>query len=740
MTVAEANSLYEKITGQILGNSLREAFSNLTYLIQQNGFGLAYDQLNELESNYRYLLRFRLEGYADPNREKIYSDLRRKALELTDEAWTLWMSMRSPQMYYELVRSSRTDNSPDVESLIEELGKTGEKLTLVELASEKESREVQAAQLNEFREKTARTIFQKIWISGDWGIKELAFYRDTFNDISIMEYEKALFVSAIFLSLLQRFDEEKILLLIELCSNFEPEVSQRAVVATSVILYIYDRRLPFYPSIGNKIDSVMESDDLKKSFVRVFYQLVRSKDTENVTKKMQEEILPEMTRFGSVIQDKLRQEESEDASDEFNPDWKNMIEDAGFSVKMQEFSDMQLEGIDVYMSTFSGQKFYPFFNEAANWFLPFYKEHSSLSSLFENKPKEGMSILDAVLKSGFLCSSDKYSFCFNVLQIPSKYRDTMATSLGADTEVYDEYSKSETSMNPAFQKEQISNRYIQDLYRFFNLFGKKRDFRNIFSLVLDLQNTVIFGRSLNTEDTLKKIGQLYFKNKNYSQALQIIDTLLETSEIDAELLQRKGYCLQQLDRREEALDAYLQADLVQPDSLWTLKRIAACYRFEKNPDKAMEYYKKAEKLAPDNVILLFNIGHTLVDAGKYSEALNLYFKAELLSEESLKTWRPIAWCSMMCGKYEQAGKYYEKIMNHNPGIDDYLNAGHLEWCKGSPLKAIDIYKLGIRSMHITYMEFLELFKKDFKVLKSLGIPEDEIPFVRDELFYSIQEQ
>src|SRR5574344_44340 len=107
MTLSEVVTLYERIIGQIVHTNLREAFVNLSYLIQQNGFGLAFDQLNELESNYRYLLKFRLEGVPDPGREKVYADLKRRTLDLADESFHLWMSKHSPQLYFDAIRASR---------------------------------------------------------------------------------------------------------------------------------------------------------------------------------------------------------------------------------------------------------------------------------------------------------------------------------------------------------------------------------------------------------------------------------------------------------------------------------------------------------------------------------------------------------------------------------------------------------------------------------------------------------
>ncbi|HEY5498916.1 MAG TPA: tetratricopeptide repeat protein, partial [Bacteroidales bacterium] len=290
-----------------------------------------------------------------------------------------------------------------------------------------------------------------------------------------------------------------------------------------------------------------------------------------------------------------------------------------------------------------------------------------------------------------------------------------------------------------FKMEQTSNRYIQDLYRFFNIFNRKRDFINVFALPLDFHNTKCLGPYLKSEKALRRIGVLYFKNNNFNQALEVLNLLVANHPSDADLQQKRGYCLQQLGQKFLALEAYLQADLIESSSLWTVKRIAACYRQLKNPLKALEYYRRAEEMDPGKLALTMNIGHCLVEAGDYAEALKFYFKAEVLSDESPKTWRSIAWCSFMCMKYDQAGKYYEKILQFNPVMEDFLNAGHLEWCKGFPKKAVELYKRGIRSTHTVLPDFLDLFKKDMDELVRHGVNPDDISALRDELLYELEE-
>ena len=63
------------------------------------------------------------------------------------------------------------------------------------------------------------------------------------------------------------------------------------------------------------------------------------------------------------------------------------------------------------------------------------------------------------------------------------------------------------------------------------------------------------------------------------------------------------------DDLQGALDAYLRADLLNPQSKWVIRRIAGCYRSLKEPEEALKYYRRYEKLNPDNLSITISIGH-----------------------------------------------------------------------------------------------------------------------------------
>ncbi|MDD4922619.1 MAG: hypothetical protein PHS30_09120, partial [Bacteroidales bacterium] len=136
MTASEVSKLYERIIFQILHLNLKEAFSNLGYLIQLNGFGLAYDQLSEMENNYRFMLRYRLDGYPDPDRDSVSLNLRKHAMDLTDEAFHLWMTKNSSDYYYDRIRIDRVSDSESLPLLFQDIRQSGEKLTMVEVVED----------------------------------------------------------------------------------------------------------------------------------------------------------------------------------------------------------------------------------------------------------------------------------------------------------------------------------------------------------------------------------------------------------------------------------------------------------------------------------------------------------------------------------------------------------------------------------------------------------------------------
>ncbi len=446
------------------------------------------------------------------------------------------------------------------------------------------------------------------------------------------------------MSLFHRFDAKKVQVLMHAATSDNMQLRARSIVGLVIVMQMYDIRWSLYPELQNQLDILSENLDFRKAILRTIIQLIRSRETEQISKKIREEILPEMMKINNLAGRKLNMEELMGDTDfsEKNPEWQKELEESGLGKKLQEYSNLQMEGADVFHSTFSGLKSFPFFSEMGNWFLPFDPSYSEFVSFFPEDNSNNL-LKTAILDSGHMCNSDKYSFCLSLLQISPAQREMMMGKMGAESEEIKQLQKEAQAMNPTIDDEVISNQYIQDLYRFFKLYPYRNGFFDIFKLSLNFYDKKSIAPLISDIDSMKKIALYCFDKNNFKEALDIFNRLVEIDNQSDNIWQKIGYCKQMLNDQPGALDAYLQADLLKPNNSWIIKRIAQLYRTLKKPELSLDYYKKAAKLSPDNISTELNIGHCYLELGDYEQALNSYFKVELLDSKGIKAQRPIAW-------------------------------------------------------------------------------------------------
>ena len=186
---------------------------------------------------------------------------------------------------------------------------------------------------------------------------------------------------------------------------------------------------------------------------------------------------------------------------------------------------------------------------------------------------------------------------------------------------------------------------------------------------------------------------------------------------------------------DAAIDAYLKADLILPDHLWTMKKLAACYRQAKQPEKSLAYYQKLDEMQPNNAPVLLNIGHLLLELNQIDEALKFYFKVEFNDEKGEKAWRPIAWASFLAKKFDQSRRYYDLILAATPTPTDWLNAGHTRIANGDIQEGIDCYLKNVEVGSLN--DFLKQYTEDCPVLLRLNVDEMLLNAIRDQITYTV---
>lgn len=720
------------IISKLSNRELKEAFQELIKLAVNVQDWQVSEKLSDIENNYKYLLHYQFEGVEDTHREILYNGILRSLYEFTDDVLDELLLIDSTNIFYDRLRVTNLSRKESFADMYSQLVNLRETIAVLQLSGERSRYKETSVK----RERVAVNMFMHVFVSPRATEKDFEEYSNFIKSEEIALKDKSLLVSALFLNLLHRFDYRKLLVIMHACLHSQPMVSQRAIVSLVILLQMYDSRLALYSECVNLLETLGENDSFRRAVKSIVKQLIQSRETEKISKKLTEEIIPEMMKMSSLAGKKLNMEDlmgETDLSDK-NPEWKKELEESGLADKLQEYSSLQMEGADVFHSTFSHLKSFPFFREISNWFLPFDTSYSELQEISPDGDTNNL-LFSAVLSSGHMCDSDKYSFGLSLLQIPSSQREIMLQRFGAESEDLKQLQKDAQALNPRIDEEIISNQYIQNLYRFFKLNPYKGSFFDIFTLKLDFYDKEFISPLISDEESMLLIAHYCFNKNYFSEALSIYNKFVSRYPKTSEIYQKIGYCKQMLNNLEGALNAYQHADLISPNNSWILRRIAQMYRALKEPQLSLSYYQKAAQITPDNMSLEMHIGHCYLELGEYEKALNSYYKIELLDTNGKKAWRPIAWTSFLLRKFENSQKYYNQILEDKPTVHDFLNAGHVSLCLGNMKEALSFYKQGIVKEGYNVEKFFTIFEEDKGELIKAGIDENIFPLLYDQLRY-----
>ena len=725
------NNQYKEIIRLLDDYMLKDALKELDKFLSDMPEWEIKLELENVQTSYHYMLQYMEQGMKDPERDSLYRKLIITAYQLADKIRIARLTPISTYYYFERRRYYKLVPLRSLPMIQMELESYTEDMAVGKLLNTGDKQESDLNAIRKRHENAFTELFYLIWLSDRWSEEEEQQAQAFLNSVLVQINDLSLFISAITLSLMEQFDIRKFMLLFDAYQHSANEVNQRAIVGIALITYLYDNHLDLYPEVAARLTLLNENVIFANNLNRVQIQLLRCRETEKITKKMREEIIPEMMKNVGRINPKMGEEsDDENNADDKNPDWQDWMEQSGMNDKLKEMSELQMEGADVYMSTFAQLKTYPFFREMANWFYPFDTQHSAIVNTFSTTMKKRNIFLDSIFQSGFFCNSDKYSFSFTIMQIPEAQREMMSQQFEAQNDAMNEAKRYDKIIAYAQQAETISNQYIHDLYRFFKIYPRRHEFLDIFQESLNLQYCNTLKETLSDTNNMRTLAG-YFFHKNYlMEAFVLYKDITKEVKDDPELYQKMGYCLQKNKNYNGAIEAYLQADILKPDNVWTNRHLAMCYRQSRQSEKALEYYKKVEAVQPENLTVLSQIGHCLADLKRYEEALAYFFKVEYFETDSPKVWRAIAWCSFVTGKHEQAKKYYDKLLEKNFEAQDYLNAGHTAWALGDIKTAMINYSTSI-AMSDNLESFELQFYKDIEDLQAQGIKQEEIPLMLD---------
>lgn len=695
---------------------------------------LAVPELNTRLSGtreaYEMLLHYMEQGVDDPDRERLFRQFLRDAAECVEGLWREFQLRESHRAVAVAWRVLCKTQDAGWKQFARRLEMNAQAELLERAEPDTPYRAKELKRIAEEHRMLYLQLFDSVWASPRWRIDDKEAAASFLDSPTVRNFDKCVFLSAVGMGAMAFFDEAKITFLLSRSAEKQVALGVRAQVGAVMAYLKYADRCSLYPELAAQIRLLADEPAYRTALLELQMQLLLSLETKKIEKNLREDIFPAVMKNARKfsIDKPLDWEETVGRAmeSERNPEWSREDGKSSLEKKMRQLAEMQQSGADVFMASFRvlKQKF-PFFSKAANWFCPFTEDHPDLPPV-----KASRDLMSLFLGAGHLCHSDKYSFYLMLAEIPSSQLATMQGQLSAALGGSGlEAAQQECG---ATESAAVERRlYLQDLYRFFQLFASRSSEPDPFKLNLMLTDYVPFSEVLSDADSLYQLGNFTFKERNYGQALAFYEKM-PAEAVTAEVWQKIGYC-RQLDRDyEAALSAYRNADLLKPDSAWTLGQMAVCHRRLSHFAEALRCYEALELMQPDNIKNLLLLGESYACMGQYADAFEKFFKADYLSPDSQETKRALAWYSLVARKPEQAERYYAKLLARQPSAEDWLNAGHAAWALGRVGEAVARYRTALQKDGKDFAA-ADFLIADASLLEKYGKRADDICLMTDLL-------
>ena len=742
MEVIKVIQQHKKVSNLVSQKKIKQSLDILADMITGSSSGELHDEYDDIVMTYRNMLTYTIEGIVDPERQKIYLKLIQSILGVADRARQDILSHHSGWHTYWVKQQAEKEIKLSGKTLVETVDDLMFKSELDEwLKLSNEINPDPESEISRKHKQLIRNIFNHLWLTDYYGEAEYSLIKIILKSDKFRWYEASIFTTAITLSSLRTWQSDKLLHLIKIYKAGKEQVMERALSGLILNLHYYNDRIMLYPEITDTFEKMSQENLFREHCRIIVLQTIRSRETEKLSKKLHDEILPQVAKLKPRIEEKLDLDNilSRDKIEEKNPDWSEMFSDSEEIFKtMEELTKLQMEGADVYMSAFANMKHFDFFKDFQNWFIPFYPDHETVDEIYRDEilgPGTN-ELAEALYKTPFICNSDKYSLILNLKYLPSTQKSMMLKVFRMELEGLQQLNEEESVTDPYKSFRTNVTQYLQDIYRFYKLSPYKKEFEDLFIGRLDIYNSEFFKLTYKASEAEAGLADYFFSKNFYDDALQLFLKQVAERPSDVQLYEKIGYCHQENEDFEEALKYYQRAELIDRKA-WTIKKIGLCLRKLEKNEEALEYYLQACDMEPDNIYTCIMTAHCYLDLKNYEQALKHYFRVEYNEPGNLKILRPIAFCYFALGRFDESEKYYDRLSTGTFNAHDYINRGHLALCIGNKKEAIDFYRQSIITGELSKEQFMAIFAEDRILLVSLGVNPDDLPILLDYLLFII---
>lgn len=636
--------------------------------------------INDVASNYALMRQFFANGFDDPGRALLYTDLERTLYRIILELTVDCVADNNSTFHQSRINAQRI--VIEYETIENALISYDQELAMSSLEVDSSSRQ------KEIHSRLLRyriALFDTIYTSLPWSSSDAETMAGVLTSPLIDVIDQQIVLAAMLLAQRTVFDVNKFITLCNVASSSTcAEVRERAVVAIAMALPDEVYMQIYGDIISEPFGRLMAVEGMKQKFTELQLQMYACLDTVKVDKTINEDIMPALLKnSNNIMNPKKTDEENLDAL--LHPDNEEKIMDE-VEAAQEKIRAMHDSGSDVFFGGFSKTKNFSFFYTLMNWFCPFYIDHPQLmlANLDEIPPE----MLNRLVGNQNLCSSDRYSFVLSLAHVISQI----------PKEIIDMIKKGELvagfgdngNENPALKRRQ----YLNDLYRFFNIYSDRRNFSSPFASEKSacfFVNPLMKQQFAGTRFALQVCRTLH--RKKHDEGLRLMLSNF-ADENNIEYVKLYALNLESREHYEEALCFYQKALDMAPDNRQLMLRCGNMAFIVGYYDDAFDYYSQyTSQASPDDDIEVeeFRMALCQMRMGLVDEGMQTLYRLAYNSTDESGYYEALAWGNLLQKKYEEAIKYYDKL--EHPTVTAHLRKCIVLWMLGRVSDAADELKV-----------------------------------------------
>ncbi len=627
--------------------SLDSTLQRLIRVAKENYMMQPLQELEALNSTYRYLKQYLLTGYNDSKRESLYHELRQRAYETSSE----------------MLRSSIEEGNRSFLQASDSARKN--QLSLEELESDTT---LHTSDIYTYRQHIFNTIYTTLTLSSAQEKSLTSFLLSPTTSPTDLR----LVISALMLSMQVLFDIRKFRVLAEVCSSTTSvDIRQMALIAILFAQPDATEMALYETEIYAAVEKLATLETMKQELVETQLQVLLSASTKETQKTINEEIMPILKSH--AVNKEFKEKTEEDILDDIlHPD-KEEKEMEEVEKSVDRIRQMRDDGADVFFAGFSQTKRFSFFYTLVNWFLPFDIAHPQVAQLStgEISPDAIVRLMDM---QNF-CDSDKYSFYFTFVNVVN-HLPTQLLEMLKKGEVTDELGD-DIKRDTAYRR----RLYLQDLYRFYTLYTSKVDFHNPFA---EPRSIVFFTwepirRLFTGDERLLRICRQLLKRGYFAQ----LNTLLDTSfdQENAAYLKLRALSEEHQQHYASAMEWFRRASALEPNNPILVRKMAETATLLPDYSTARELYAQYLSLTPeeDEPEVEYEYALCCLKTTDTKTGMNTLYKLYYNDPDRVAYREALAWGLILNKKYEEALNMYSSIQEEEMSRESTVRRALTLW-------------------------------------------------------------